>query len=72
MLLGCCEHKDGVLGRLLQSLEEGVERRRREHVDLVDYEYRVATLLWDDAHLLDEVADVIHRVVRCRIELVDI
>ena len=28
MLLGCCEHKDGVLGRLLQSLEEGVERRR--------------------------------------------
>ena len=57
---------------LLKGFEEGIERRRREHVYLVDNEYRVATLLRDDAHLLDKVANIVDRVVRGSIELVDI
>ena len=39
---------------------------------LVDDEYRVATNLWQHSHLLDKVADILYRVVRCGIELVDI
>lgn len=72
MLLGCCEDEYGVLWWLLQSLEEGVERRRGEHMHLVDNEHRVATVLWYDTHLLYEVADVVNRVVRRSIQLVDV
>ena len=39
---------------------------------LIDYEHRVTALLWDDTHLLDEVTNIIHRVVRCCIKLVNI
>ena len=72
MLLGGCEDEYCVVWWLLKCLEEGVERRCGEHMHLVDDEHRVATLLRDDAHLLDEVADIIHRVVRRSIELVNI
>ena len=72
MLLGCCEDEYGVLWWLLQSLEEGVERRRGEHMHLVDNEHRVAPVLWYDTHLLYEVADVVNRVVRRSIQLVDV
>ena len=70
MLLGGGEDEDGVTGRLLKGLKEGVEGCRREHVNLVDNKYRVATLLGYYPHLLDEVADVVHRVVRGCIQLV--
>jgi hypothetical protein len=63
MLLGSRKDKYGVLRRLLKGLEEGVKGCCREHVNLIDYEYRVPTLLWYDTHLLDKVADVIYRVV---------
>ena len=72
VLLSCCKDEDCVLWWLLQGLEEGVERRRREHMNLIDDEDRVATHLRDDAHLLNKVADIIHRVVRRSIELVDV
>lgn len=39
---------------------------------LVDDEYRVASLLGYDTHLLDKVADIVHRVVGCGIQLVNI
>ena len=41
-------------------------------MDLVDDEYRVAAHLRDDAHLLDQRADVLHRVVRRGVQLVDV
>ena len=72
MLLGSRKDEDGVLRRLLQSLEEGIERRRREHMNLIDDKDRVVALLRDDTHLLNKVTDVVNRVVRCRIELVHI
>ena len=72
VFFGRCEDEDGMLGRLFEGLEEGVEGGSREHVDLVDDEHRVATYLGDDAHLLDQGADILHRVVRCGIELVDV
>ena len=57
------EDEDHVLGRLLESLEECVESRRREHVDLVDDKHAVASLLRRHVHLVGDVADVVHRVV---------
>ena len=72
MFLGRREDEDGVCGRLFERLEEGVEGCGREHVDLVDDEYRVTAHLRDDAHLLDQRADVLHRVVRCGVQLVDV
>ena len=72
MLLGGSQDEDSVAWWLLKGLEEGVERRRREHMNLVDNKNRVATLLRYDAHLLDKVADVVYRVVGCGIQLVNI
>ncbi len=72
VFLGRREDEDGVCGRLFERLEEGVEGCGREHVDLVDDEYRVTAHLRDDAHLLDQRADVLHRVVRCGVQLVDV
>ena len=72
MLLGCRQDKHGVLGRLLQILQEGVEGLLREHMNLIDDEERILAYLRHDAHLLDQSADVVHRVVRCGIELVDV
>ena len=72
VFLGCGEDEDGVARRLLERLEEGVESLLREHMYLVDDEERVASHLRQDAHLLDEGADVVHRVVRGGIQLVDV
>ena len=72
MLLGGGENEDRMGGRLLQSLEKGAESRGREHVDLVDDENRITPHLRNDAHLLDEGADVLDGVVRRGVELVDV
>ena len=72
VLLGGRQDEDGVRGRLFEGLEEGVEGRGREHMDLVDDEHRVASHLRDDAHLFDQRADVLHGVVRCGVEFVDV
>ena len=54
------EHEFGVLRRLFQRLQEGVERRRRQHVDFVDdvdlvagAGRRVAHAVVDLAHVVD-------------------
>ena len=57
---------------LFQRFEEGVECRLREHMDLVDDEDRVVAELRNDAHLVDDITNIVYRVVRCGIELVDI
>ena len=72
VLLGGSEDKDCMLRWLLQSFQEGIERRRREHVNLIDDEYRVLTNLRQHSYLLDKIADILHRVVRCGIQLMDI
>jgi hypothetical protein len=63
VLLGCRQDEDGVRWRLLQCLQECVEGRIGEHVDLVyniDFEL---TELRRVAHLIDQAADILHRVV---------
>ena len=72
MTLGSSQDEDGMTRGFLQSLEESIERRRREHVYLVDDEHLVATNLGRYAHLVDEFANVVNRVIRRSIELMDI
>ena len=72
VLLGGGEDENRMGGGLLERLQKGVEGGRREHVDLVDDEDRVAAHLGDDPHLVDERADVLDRVVRGGVELVDV
>ena len=72
MFLGGCKDKYRVLRWLLQRLKKGIERRRREHMNLIDDKHRVCTNLRENAYLLDKVTDILYRVVRCSIELVDI
>ena len=53
------EHEFGVLRRLLQRLQEGVERRRRQHVDFVDDVDLVAGAGRRVAHAVIDLADVV-------------
>ena len=72
LLLGGGKDEDGIFGRFLQRLEEGIEGRLRQHVHLIDDDYAVTPRLRRDAHLLGQVADVVHAVVRRAIQLIDV
>ncbi len=69
-----CRGQDelGIRRRLLKGLQEGIESGLAEHVDLIDDVDLVLSDLGRDAHLLHEVADVIHRVVGGGVQLVDV
>ena len=71
VLLGGGQDEDDVRGRFLQRLQERIEGGTREHVHLVDDEHLVATYLRRNLHLLDQLADVLHRVVAGGIQFVD-
>ena len=72
VLLGGGEDEDDVGRRLLQGLEERVECRRRQHVNLVDNKDLVAPYLRRYARLLHQRLDMLHRVIRGGIELEDV
>ena len=72
MLFGSGEHEDHVGWRLFERLEECVEGRLREHVDLVDDEHAVAPFGRRNLHLVDEFADIVDGVVGCGVELKDV
>ena len=67
--LGRGEHELGVLRRLLQRLQEGVERRRRQHVDFVDDVDLVAGAGRRVAHAVIDLADVVDAGMRGRVHL---
>ena len=71
--VGGAQHKDHVRRRLLERLEQRVERRRREHVDLVD---DIDLVLAAHRGKVDGVDDFLAHIVHARagggIELVDI
>ena len=71
--IGGAQHKDHVRRRLLERLEQRVERRRREHVDLVD---DIDLVLAAYRGKVDGVDDLLAYVVHARtgsgIELVDV
>src|SRR5690554_815104 len=72
MLLGGGKNKDGMRGRLLQSLEERVERGLREHVYLINNIHLVLANLWRDTHLVNQRSNIVDPVVRGRVQFMDI
>ena len=70
VLFGSGENENSVCWRLFERFQKGVERRRREHVHLVDDIDAVTPDLRRNAHLIDQRANVVHRIVRGSIEFV--
>ena len=68
-LVGLCRRKDkNRIGRgLLQSLEQSVESRRRQHVDFVDDIDAVFPLSGGIGHLVDDISDIVDAVVGSRV-----
>ena len=66
------EDKDRMCGRFLQCLEESVECLYGEHMHLIDDIDAVSADLRRDTYLVDQVADIIDRVVRGGIQFVDV
>ena len=59
MLFGSGKDEDSMCWRFFQCLEEGVECRCREHVNLVDDKHLVFPDLRRYAHLFYKLTDVI-------------
>jgi hypothetical protein len=66
------KNEEGVGGRFLQRLQQGVERLLRQHVHLVENIHLLTVALRRDAHLLAQVAHVVDLVVGGRVHLEDI
>lgn len=58
-----------MLWRLLQGLEESVERLLGQHVHLVNDVHLVMSDLRRNAHLVHQLSDILHRVVGCSVQL---
>ena len=69
--VGGGQHEDDVGGRLLQGLQQGVRRRRREHVDLVD-DVDLLAARGPEGGPGHQVAHGLHPVVGGGVELVDV
>ena len=70
--LGGRQDEDRVGRRLLQRLEQGVERLRGQHVDLVDDVYPVAPLGRPVAHPVAHVPYVVDAAVARRVDLEEV
>ena len=71
--IGGAQHEDHVRRRLLERLEQRVERRRREHVNLVDDIDLVLAAHRGKVDGVDDLlAHIVHARAACGIELVDI
>ncbi len=61
MWFGCRQAKDHVLGRLLERLEQSIERRSGEHVHFVDHIDLVTCLVGTKCHpVTDRFTDIVH------------
>ena len=71
--VGGAQHEDHVRGGLLQGLQQRVERRRGEHVHLVDDVDLLGSAGRGEVHAADDfLADVFHAGTACRVQLVDV
>ena len=72
MLFGCSKNEDGVMRRFFQRFQEGIECSLRKHVHLIDDVYFIFSDLWRDTNLLNQRTYILHRVVRCGIQFMNI
>ena len=71
VLFGGRQNEDGVCGRLLEGLEEGIEGRLGEHVDLIDDVHAVLPDGRGYLYLVEEGLDIVDTVIGCRIQFMD-
>ena len=57
------QYKNHIGRRLLQSLQQSVERSRRQHVHLVNDVYAVFAFCGRIAHLIPDLSDIIHAII---------
>ena len=67
--LGGSQNEDGMGWRLLQGLEQGVERGRSEHMNLVYHVDLVAAFGGNETDLLSQLADLVDSAVGCGVDL---
>ena len=73
MRIGRAQHEDDMLGRLFERLEQRVERRRRQHVHLVDDVDLETAARRGKPHAPDDfLAHVVNARATCGIELEDV
>ena len=71
--IGRAQHEDDMLGRLLECFEQRIERRRRQHVHLVDDVDLEAAACRGEPHTSDDfLAHVVNTRTACGIELEDV
>ncbi len=71
MRVGGAENEHDMLGRLLQRLQQRIERRNREHVNLVDDVDLVATAGRRIIHASDDLlTHVLNTRTACRVKLI--
>ncbi len=66
------QHEDDVWRRLLQRLEQRIEGRRGQHMDLVDHVDFVAAAAAHQVGVLAQLADVVHTGIRGGVYLDDV
>ena len=71
MFLRCSKNEDSVCRWFLEGLEECIEGRLREHMDLIDDVHAILAHLRRYAHLVHQGLDVFHTVVRCGIQFMN-
>src|SRR5690606_14127649 len=64
-----CQNENGVWRRFFQSLQKGIKSLIGEHVNLIYDIDLESSELWWIANLVNQVSDIIDRVVGCGIKL---
>ena len=72
MLLRRGQDEHGVLRRLLQCLQKGIEGILGQHVYLVNDIHLVLAILRRDSNLVDDAPDVLYPIVRGGVEFEDV
>ena len=69
MRFGSSQYKDHIFRRLLQRLEQCIERSDGEHMDLIDNVYFKAALRRPVCNFFPYLADIVHTVVGSGVDL---
>ena len=69
MNLRCCQNKYHILRRFLQRLQKCIKCSDRQHMHLINNVNLEAAFRWTIRHFLTDLSNIIHTIVRCRINL---
>ena len=72
MFLRSCKNEDGIGRRFFQCFQEGIESLGRQHMNLIDDIHLVFTHLRRDSYLVDQMTDILHRIITRGIQFKDI